>query len=161
MARLRVREPDTLTRVTEYVPEIVSFVERIIKNGYGYEADGSVYFATQTFDATDGHDYPKLEPWNKYNKYKLEGGEGEPYNQTKSIPQQRMATHHLPSKVHYLPREAADPTRILLCGKPQKSESLPGLRPGVPDGLDGTLNVLSWLVQFWATTWIFIPEVST
>ncbi|KAJ3532214.1 hypothetical protein NM688_g7456 [Phlebia brevispora] len=33
MHRLRVRDPDTLTRVTEYVPEIVAFVEGIIKNG--------------------------------------------------------------------------------------------------------------------------------
>jgi Cysteinyl-tRNA synthetase len=77
MARLRVREPDVLTRVTEYVPEIVSFVERIIKNGYGYEANGSVYFATQTFDKTEGHDYAKLEPWSKGNRDKLEEGEGE------------------------------------------------------------------------------------
>ncbi|THH29629.1 hypothetical protein EUX98_g4562 [Antrodiella citrinella] len=41
MQRLRVRDPDTLTRVTEYVPEIVSFVEGIVKNGYGYAVEGS------------------------------------------------------------------------------------------------------------------------
>ncbi|THU96744.1 cysteinyl-tRNA synthetase [Dendrothele bispora CBS 962.96] len=76
MNRLRVREPDTLTRVTEYVPEIVSFVERIIKNGYAYESEGSVYFDTQTFDRAPIHDYAKLEPWSKGNWDKLEGGEG-------------------------------------------------------------------------------------
>lgn len=76
MARLRVREPDTLTRVTEYVPEIVSFVEGIVKNGYGYEAEGSVYFDTQAFDKADNHDYAKLEPWSKGNRDLLEGGEG-------------------------------------------------------------------------------------
>ena len=76
MDRLRVRGPDTLTRVTEYVPEIVSFVEQIIKNGYGYEVDGSVYFDTNVFDKADGHNYAKLEPWSKGNRALLEEGEG-------------------------------------------------------------------------------------
>ncbi|KAL0581043.1 cysteinyl-tRNA synthetase [Marasmius crinis-equi] len=75
MARLRVREPDTLTRVTEYVPEIVAFIEQIIKNGYGYEAEGSVYFDTRTFDKADIHDYAKLEPWSKGNR-EIEAAEG-------------------------------------------------------------------------------------
>ncbi|KAG6866398.1 hypothetical protein C0991_004683 [Blastosporella zonata] len=76
MARLKVRDPDTVTRVTEYVPEIVAFVERIVKNGYGYEAEGSVYFDTRAFDDADGHDYAKLEPWSKGNRDLLEDGEG-------------------------------------------------------------------------------------
>lgn len=76
MARLKVREPDIVTRVTEYVPEIVAYVERIIQNGYAYEAEGSVYFDTLTFDGTDGHNYAKLEPWSKGNRELLEGGEG-------------------------------------------------------------------------------------
>lgn len=76
MHRLRVRDPDTLTRVTEYVPEIVSFVEGIIRNGYGYVVDGSVYFDTWTFDKAENHDYAKLEPWSKGNRELLEEGEG-------------------------------------------------------------------------------------
>ncbi|KAG6827339.1 hypothetical protein H0H92_012160 [Tricholoma furcatifolium] len=76
MARLRVRDPDTITRVTEYVPEIVAYVEKIIQNGYAYEAEGSVYFDTRTFDNADGHDYAKLEPWSKGNRDLLEDGEG-------------------------------------------------------------------------------------
>ncbi|KAF8647102.1 hypothetical protein AX16_006936 [Volvariella volvacea WC 439] len=76
MRKLRVRDPDTITRVTEYVPEIVAFVERIIANGYAYEAEGSVYFNTQAFDSAEGHDYAKLEPWSKGNRELLEGGEG-------------------------------------------------------------------------------------
>ncbi|KAL7281481.1 hypothetical protein ACG7TL_004796 [Trametes sanguinea] len=76
MRRLRVRDPDTLTRVTEYVPEIVSFVEGIVNNGYGYVVDGSVYFDTRAFDKADGHTYAKLEPWSKGNRELLEEGEG-------------------------------------------------------------------------------------
>ncbi|EJF65018.1 cysteinyl-tRNA synthetase [Dichomitus squalens LYAD-421 SS1] len=76
MRRLRVRDPDTLTRVTEYVPEIVDFVEGIVKNGYGYEVEGSVYFDTRAFDRSDNHSYAKLEPWSKGNSELLEEGEG-------------------------------------------------------------------------------------
>ena len=76
MARLRVRNPDIITRVTEYVPETVSFIERIISNGYAYEAEGSVYFNTPAFDKAEGHHYAKLEPWSKGNCELLEGGEG-------------------------------------------------------------------------------------
>jgi cysteinyl-tRNA synthetase len=77
MRRLKVRDPDTLTRVTEYVREIVSFVERIIDNGYGYVVDGSVYFDTNAFDKAEGHNYAKLEPWSKGNRALLEEGEGQ------------------------------------------------------------------------------------
>ena len=76
MDRLRVRRPDIVTRVTEYVPEIVAFVDRIIKNGYAYEAEGSVYFDTLAFDGAKGHHYAKLEPWSKGNRDLLEEGEG-------------------------------------------------------------------------------------
>lgn len=76
MRRLRVRDPDTLTRVTEYLPEIITFVEKIIKNGYAYEAEGSVYFDTKAFDDAPHHDYAKLEPWSKGNREVTDSGEG-------------------------------------------------------------------------------------
>ncbi|KAF9653973.1 hypothetical protein BDM02DRAFT_3107158 [Thelephora ganbajun] len=76
MKRLRVRDPDTITRVTEYVPEIVTFTEKVIQNGYAYVVDGSVYFDTNAFDGKDGHFYAKLEPWSKGNREKMEEGEG-------------------------------------------------------------------------------------
>ncbi|KAF8445055.1 cysteinyl-tRNA synthetase [Boletus edulis BED1] len=76
MDRLRVRRPDTLTRVTEYVPEIVEFVKRVMKNGYAYEHEGSVYFDTVVFDSSENHTYAKLEPWSKGNRELLAEGEG-------------------------------------------------------------------------------------
>ncbi|KAJ3790369.1 tRNA synthetases class I (C) catalytic domain-containing protein [Lentinula aff. detonsa] len=65
MRRLHVRDPDTLTRVTEYMPDIITFVDKIISNGYAYESEGSVYFDTKAFDDAPNHDYAKLEPWSK------------------------------------------------------------------------------------------------
>ncbi|KIY44586.1 hypothetical protein FISHEDRAFT_51156 [Fistulina hepatica ATCC 64428] len=68
MARLRVREPDMITRVTEYVPEITAFVQKIIDNGYAYQGAGNVYFDTQAFDSAPNHTYAKLEPRSKGNR---------------------------------------------------------------------------------------------
>jgi cysteinyl-tRNA synthetase len=77
MDKINVRRPDVLTRVSEYVPEIVSYVEKIIANGYGYEIDGSVYFDTAKFHNTEGHDYAKLEPWSAGNLKLVQEGEGD------------------------------------------------------------------------------------
>lgn len=49
MKALNVETPDILTRVSEFVPEIVEFIKQIIDNGYGYESNGSVYFDVPKF----------------------------------------------------------------------------------------------------------------
>ena len=41
--------PDAITRVSDYVPEIVAYIEAIQANGFCYEAGGSVYFDTAAF----------------------------------------------------------------------------------------------------------------
>ena len=43
MTALGVERPSAMPRVTEYVPEIVAFVETCVKNGFAYEDRGSVY----------------------------------------------------------------------------------------------------------------------
>ena len=62
MESLNVRLPTVITRVSEYVPEIVEFIEGIIKKGYAYEANGSVYFNVVKFGNNPNHCYAKLEP---------------------------------------------------------------------------------------------------
>src|SRR3954447_8187510 len=37
--------PDETPRATEYVPQIVAFIERLIEGGHAYEAGGDVYFS--------------------------------------------------------------------------------------------------------------------
>ncbi|KAJ1978597.1 cysteinyl-tRNA synthetase [Dimargaris verticillata] len=76
MDALNVERPDMVTRVSEYVPEIVAYIQRIIDNGFAYEAEGSVYFDTRAFDSHPDHFYAKLEPWSAGDTKLLEEGEG-------------------------------------------------------------------------------------
>ena len=60
MDSLNVLRPDVLTRVTEYMPQIVDYIDALVRNGSAYEAAGSVYFDVAQFSAAPGHKYGKL-----------------------------------------------------------------------------------------------------
>ncbi|XP_010766784.1 cysteine--tRNA ligase, cytoplasmic isoform X2 [Notothenia coriiceps] len=77
MEALNVLPPDVLTRVSEYVPEIVDFVKKVVSNGYGYESNGSVYFNTSKFDGCPHHSYAKLVPEAVGDQKALQEGEGD------------------------------------------------------------------------------------
>lgn len=51
MDRLGVQRPDFVTRVTEYVPECIRFVERLETEGLTYVSNGSVYFDLKEYRA--------------------------------------------------------------------------------------------------------------
>ncbi len=59
---LKILPADCLTRVSEYIPENISFIEKIIEKGFAYESNGSVYFNVGKFDASKNHHYAKLVP---------------------------------------------------------------------------------------------------
>ena len=71
MRSLNVDNPDVITRVSEYVPQIVAFIEKIIANGYAYEANGSVYFDIEAYRKSGKHTYGKLEPNSVNNTEKV------------------------------------------------------------------------------------------
>lgn len=75
MDALNVLRPDVVTRVTEYVPQIVTFVEQIVNKGFAYEAEGSVYFDIAAFEKA-GNPYARLRPENKNDESLQEEGEG-------------------------------------------------------------------------------------
>ncbi|GAM83922.1 hypothetical protein ANO11243_019120 [Dothideomycetidae sp. 11243] len=75
MGALNVRQPDVIGRVTEYGPQIVDFVKLVLKNGFAYEHEGSVYYDTKAWEASGGV-YARLEPWSKNDKDLQADGEG-------------------------------------------------------------------------------------
>ncbi|CAN0370534.1 unnamed protein product [Pylaiella littoralis] len=76
MALLGVRAPTVVTRVSEFIPEVVEYIQGIIDNGYAYESNGSVYFDVQSFDGKKGHAYAKLLPEGVGNGELMAEGEG-------------------------------------------------------------------------------------
>ena len=75
MDALNVLRPDVITRVTEYVPQIVSFVKQIADKGFAYESEGSVYFDIAAFEKA-GNPYARLRPESRNDKSLQEEGEG-------------------------------------------------------------------------------------
>lgn len=59
--RLGIRDPDVVTRVTEYVPQVVAFIQKILDNGFAYKGKTSIFFDTEAYRKA-GHNYPKLKP---------------------------------------------------------------------------------------------------
>ncbi|XP_043468680.1 cysteine--tRNA ligase, cytoplasmic [Leptopilina heterotoma] len=77
MDAINVLRPNVLTRVSEYVPEIVNFIEKIVANGLAYESNGSIYFDVATFDKREKHHYAKLVPEAYGDTSSLHDGEGD------------------------------------------------------------------------------------
>ncbi|CAK1551714.1 unnamed protein product [Leptosia nina] len=77
MKALNILPPDVLTRVTEYVPQIVAFIKKIIDNGLAYESNGSVYFNVCEFDNSGKHHYARLVPEAYGDTKSLQEGEGD------------------------------------------------------------------------------------
>ncbi|KAG9510887.1 Cysteine--tRNA ligase, cytoplasmic, partial [Fragariocoptes setiger] len=83
MAKLNIKPPSVITRVSDYIDETVDYIKRIEDNGYAYRANGSVYFDTEKFRShTDVSGkqlftYPKLRPDAFGHRDCLDEGEGE------------------------------------------------------------------------------------
>ncbi|MHA1643711.1 MAG: cysteine--tRNA ligase [Candidatus Freyarchaeota archaeon] len=55
MEKLNVKRANIHPKVSDHIPEIIEFIDRLIKEGYAYEVDGNVYFSV-----AKAKDYGKL-----------------------------------------------------------------------------------------------------
>ena len=76
MAVLGVIPANVVTRVTEYMDEIVAYIQRIIDQKFAYESNGSVYFDVACFEGAQSMHYCKLAPEQIFNASLLAEGEG-------------------------------------------------------------------------------------
>ena len=76
MQELGVSPPNVLTRVTEYMDEIIPYIQTIVDKGLAYESNGSVYFHVSAFNSLDGMVCCKLAPEQANNSELLAEGEG-------------------------------------------------------------------------------------
>src|SRR3546814_861146 len=56
MSVFQVDLPDVVTRVSEYIPEIIEFISTLIEKGLAYESNGSVYFNVPAFRECPHHE---------------------------------------------------------------------------------------------------------
>lgn len=59
MAKINVKKPTYSPRASQYIPQMIKFVEELINKGYAYEKAGNVYFRINKFE-----DYGKLSGKN-------------------------------------------------------------------------------------------------
>lgn len=72
MRRLHVTGIDHMPKASEYIQDIVDYIERLVEKGAAYPADGDVYF-----DVTADADYGKLSnrsPEEQFGQRDLQGG---------------------------------------------------------------------------------------
>ena len=69
MKKLNVSYPNYITRVSEYIDEIVQFIKVLVEKNYAYVSNGSVYFDIENYTKCD-HIYAKLDP-NKIKSNEL------------------------------------------------------------------------------------------
>lgn len=50
MGRLNIEKPEIIAKATDHIPEMMSFVEELIKNGYAYETSRAIYFDISKLD---------------------------------------------------------------------------------------------------------------
>ncbi|MBR1803218.1 MAG: cysteine--tRNA ligase [Clostridia bacterium] len=50
MQKLHIQKPETIAKATEHIPEMLEFVQELVKNGYAYETSKGIYFDISKLD---------------------------------------------------------------------------------------------------------------
>jgi cysteinyl-tRNA synthetase len=74
MHALNVRLPDAVVRVSDFIPEIITYIEQIQANGFAYQTNSGVYFDVEKFRKA-GFEYCQLMPSAFNDENLAEAGE--------------------------------------------------------------------------------------
>lgn len=64
MDKLNMKMPNVLPRATRHIPEMIAIIDKLLKKGYAYEAEGNIYFDVrkfQTYGQLSGNTLDKME----------------------------------------------------------------------------------------------------
>ena len=79
MANLHVTDADIKTKASEFIPQIIKFIEQLIEKGHAYVAEnGDVYFSVKTFKDYGKLSHMKVEDLLNGVRIELEEGKREP-----------------------------------------------------------------------------------
>ena len=70
MKSLNIRDPDVVTRVTDFIPSMIHFIEKLIEQKKAYQSNGSVYFSID-----NALEIPPLAPKNQNIKKESKGNQ--------------------------------------------------------------------------------------
>ena len=148
MEAMNVKAPDCLTRVTEYMPEVVAFIQGIVDKGYAYVSSGSVYFDTVKYRA-DGRRYPKIKADSSADVSLLRDGDSLFACEVgllivALLLRALIGLQHLVSQPCQTWKRMRNVLRISLSGKRPWRESHRGIPPGGRDVLVGILSAQQW-----------------
>ena len=79
MKALHVTEADIKTKASEYIPQIIKFVDELIKKGHAYATDkGDVYFSVKSFNDYGKLSHRKVEELRNGVRKEVEEGKKDP-----------------------------------------------------------------------------------
>lgn len=79
MKDLHVTEADIKTKASEYIPQIIKFVETLIEKGHAYVTDkGDVYFSVKTFNEYGKLSHRKVDELRNGVRIEVEEGKKDP-----------------------------------------------------------------------------------
>lgn len=50
MAELNIKKPEIISKATDHIADYIRMIEKLLKDGYAYQADGNVYFDTEKYE---------------------------------------------------------------------------------------------------------------
>lgn len=115
--KLEIDPPDVITRVTEFVPEVVEYIQKIIDNGFAYESNGSVYFNVPAF-IKSGKVYPRLRTMKLKKEIELEKQEKEKKVEEPKVEEKKVENTKAPKTEEQNEKKDKRDFALWKCSKP-------------------------------------------